>query len=920
MQALVNGSLYFFGTSSQNDQCEVIIPNNQRTAEEVSFITNGKRGKLVFDCTQLLPSVVAHKPTSPRPSSPPTECIEEQQYIHVNLYDGTLDIYRKKETRIIRIEDIVDLKRNSRNRVHLTLGSMNTRPLCYQFQGHLLADTFQQYVEFWQDSGSVIQKAFDMIDQTKSGVISPQRLKEVMCQQDVVSLLNNAGSSNAPNSLIESTQCVVEKMLTLQAPAGRRDDGSEFDFEDFFHLFLDIPMFSLFSCLSEWMNQSLDKITTTETSLPPPPVLSDPPMTPPPLDLSLLSGETIANVIHNVKWYIGATASSIASTHQTLSSKRNLNGKQNITSLYPKEGVFTVPSMFGALVITNYRVILLARNQDDRKFNRYGLPAYFNRMDIPLSTMAQITLNPTTNGSFGVKPNIYHQSGFQLQTKDLRSILVVLLKQQRNAAETIVHMLHKMCFSGIRAHLFAYQYSRKFAVDAWNLSDIRLDYQRMGLDTNPDWQIFDNSSFELSDSYPPYLVLPSCMSIKNIFEAAKHRSRERLPVVTYRDMESGSCLLRSAQPLVGITQHKSVNDEILLNACRLSGSILPSTEASELPEPTSLSNSEDNSDELSSPVRNGISTNGSSNSRNFYILDARGKMAATVNSVMGKGTEDVSRYPSTDLEFCNIDNIHVMRSSHASLQEIVLPSILGGESDVSYYSKLCESGWLKHTRQLLIASVNAAEKIRISKSSVLVHCSDGWDRTGQMCFLTQLMLDPYYRTLKGFCLLVEKEFCSFGYKFQDRCGHAEPMNSLADERSPVFVQGLDASYQIIRQFPRHFEFTPELLVFIADHVHSGLFGNFLGNSEKQRLEQLNVRRATQSIWSYVFENNSQFLQCDYEPHNGPIWPHTSMKQIHLWERFYCRWNVNSHPVCPSTRTADDCGIWQDDWGDGKLGK
>ena len=44
-------------------------------------------------------------------------------------------------------------------------------------------------------------------------------------------------------------------------------------------------------------------------------------------------------------------------------------------------------------------------------------------------------------------------------------------------------------------------------------------------------------------------------------------------MVTYRDGISGACLLRSAQPLVGIRQHTSVNDEVLLNACRLAGSI-----------------------------------------------------------------------------------------------------------------------------------------------------------------------------------------------------------------------------------------------------------------------------------------------------------------------------------------------------------
>lgn len=33
---------------------------------------------------------------------------------------------------------------------------------------------------------------------------------------------------------------------------------------------------------------------------------------------------------------------------------------------------------------------------------------------------------------------------------------------------------------------------------------------------------------------------------------------------------------------------------------------------------------------------------------------------------------------------------------------------------------------------------------------MLVHCSDGWDRTAQVCSLGALLMDPYYRTIKGF--------------------------------------------------------------------------------------------------------------------------------------------------------------------------
>ena len=32
---------------------------------------------------------------------------------------------------------------------------------------------------------------------------------------------------------------------------------------------------------------------------------------------------------------------------------------------------------------------------------------------------------------------------------------------------------------------------------------------------------------------------------------------------------------------------------------------------------------------------------------------------------------------------------------------------------------------------------------------MLVHCSDGWDRTAQACSVASILLDPYYRTIKG---------------------------------------------------------------------------------------------------------------------------------------------------------------------------
>lgn len=92
---------------------------------------------------------------------------------------------------------------------------------------------------------------------------------------------------------------------------------------------------------------------------------------------------------------------------------------------------------------------------------------------------------------------------------------------------------------------------------------------------------------------------------------------------------------------------------------------------------------------------------------------------------------------------------------------------------------------------LLSGAAKIADKLESGKTSVVVHCSDSWDRTAQLTCLAMLMLDSYYRTIRGFqvikqqhqlksgvfpvnsrimvCVcwqvLVEKEWISFGHKF-----------------------------------------------------------------------------------------------------------------------------------------------------------
>ena len=56
--------------------------------------------------------------------------------------------------------------------------------------------------------------------------------------------------------------------------------------------------------------------------------------------------------------------------------------------------------------------------------------------------------------------------------------------------------------------------------------------------------------------------------------------------------------------------------------------------------------------------------------------------------------------------------------------------------------------WLTYISALLRGANIVVDLMQVQRRPVLVHCSDGWDRTSQICSLSELMMDKYYRTLE----------------------------------------------------------------------------------------------------------------------------------------------------------------------------
>lgn len=118
--------------------------------------------------------------------------------------------------------------------------------------------------------------------------------------------------------------------------------------------------------------------------------------------------------------------------------------------------------------------------------------------------------------------------------------------------------------------------------------------------------------------------------------------------------------------------------------------------------------------------------------------------------------QNISGYTNAELVFLGIGNIHVMRDSLASLIKVAKAN-----DPKSYLKDLDSTEWLSHIRAVLVTTTEIVKYI-IDGRSVVIHCSDGWDRTAQTCSLAGFMLEPYYRTIRGFIGQPDSEdFCTF---------------------------------------------------------------------------------------------------------------------------------------------------------------
>ena len=297
------------------------------------------------------------------------------------------------------------------------------------------------------------------------------------------------------------------------------------------------------------------------------------------------------------------------------------------------------------------------------------------------------------------------------------------------------------------------------------------DFSRLGVVDEGAWSldVQSNEDYTLCPSYPSVFARPAEASEDLVRAVAKYRSQGRLPCLVWRDpAEVGGVLCRAAQPRAGLLSRSSAADQSWFALIRRAAGA-------------------------------------QQGQREVVLLDARSPVAAHANKFRGGGVEVPSRYGVQTLMYCHIRNVHHVRRVVVAIRRTQGSPLLQHKKR---HAKLMRH-WLQ-LQSLLLAGAAAAALLVRGGAAVVLHCSDGWDRTPQLSSLCLLLIDATYRTRRGFLLLVEREWLLMGHRFQLRYALGQP----------IFVQFLDAVYQLLHQRPEAFEFNDLFLADLAA-IHDG---------------------------------------------------------------------------------------------------
>ena len=429
--------------------------------------------------------------------------------------------------------------------------------------------------------------------------------------------------------------------------------------------------------------------------------------------------------------------------------------------------------------------------------------------------------------------------------------------------------------------------------------DMAAEYKQQGVPLEIFRTLSNTQALPLCETYPETIMVPVASSADCVVACADIWAGRRLPVLTYWKQQEGvECagLFRSATPKVQRGTRSAASDprqELLESIRDVSKHAAAAAAAAAAATATVATTASDcGSPERSAPhpVQVQLSPRTvqqraeaaamypeavveSGGIGRLLIADCRSSVAAVGHALAG-AVNTATPILGTEYVLVDLANHHAMRASIDAVRQLVhdeRDSIAPGgttsrecvspaarsagmlkagssiaDSYATWLQDLAQTQWLAHVAILLDGAVNVAWKWLTRGGSLLVQCATGRDRSAQLCALIQLLIEPRYRSKAGFATLVRKEFGAFGFAFSQRLGTA----SAPSERSPIFLQFLDAVHQLRRQCPEMFEFSDAFLVDLAVFSGSEWWSDFLFDDERTRVQQqIDVR--CPSVWDWM---------------------------------------------------------------------
>lgn len=181
-----------------------------------------------------------------------------------------------------------------------------------------------------------------------------------------------------------------------------------------------------------------------------------------------------------------------------------------------------------------------------------------------------------------------------------------------------------------------------------------------------------------------------------------------------------------------------------------------------------------------------------------------------------------------------------VHTSFCKLRELCTPDSirLFKAQDFKFYGLLDSTKWVQYVSLCLTKAAEAAEDLsEPHPTTVVLQEGTGQDLNCVISSLTQLLLDPHWRTMHGFQSLIQKDWVAVGHHFAYRLGHI-----LSDdvESSPLLLLYLDCVWQLLQQFPTAFQFSETYLTTVWDSAHVTIFETFLFNCEHDRVKSEKV--------------------------------------------------------------------------------